>query len=230
LNLNPHYTYLLILIGSIIGPLALSFDTKVAFYKTWKYLFPAMVLPAAFYIGWDILFTKNGVWSFSADHIVGYSFQGLPMEEILFFFVVPYCCVFIYACIRSYFPSMSDSNASRMVFAILSLAFITVALLNSDRAYTYFTGLFAGGFMLLVLLLRTVFNAFHTKAFMLAYIIILIPFLIVNGFLTAIPVVLYNDLENLSIRLYTIPVEDTVYGLLLILMNVVLYEKLKTLY
>ncbi len=189
-----------------------------------------MVLPAAFYIGWDILFTKNGVWSFSADHIVGYSFQGLPIEEMLFFFVVPYCCVFIYACIRAYFPLMVDTRVSRILFAVLALLFLTIAFLNQDRAYTYFTGFFTGGFMLLVLLLRTVFNTFQTKAFLIAYVIILIPFLIVNGFLTAIPVVLYNDLENLSIRLYTIPVEDTVYGLLLILMNVVLYEKLKSWY
>jgi len=187
-----------------------------------------MVLPAAFYIGWDILFTKNGVWSFSADHIVGCSVQGLPIEEMLFFFVVPYCCVFIYACIRAYFPLMVDNRFSRILFAVLALFFLAIAFVNPDRAYTYFTGLFTGGFMLLVLLLRTVFNTFHAKAFLIAYAIILIPFLIVNGFLTAIPVVLYNDLENLSIRLYTIPVEDTVYGLLLILMNVVLYEKLKS--
>jgi lycopene cyclase domain-containing protein len=125
---------------------------------------------------------------------------------------------------------MVDTRVSRILFAVLALLFLTIAFLNQDRAYTYFTGFFTGGFMLLVLLLRTVFNTFQTKAFLIAYVIILIPFLIVNGFLTAIPVVLYNDLENLSIRLYTIPVEDTVYGLLLILMNVVLYEKLKSWY
>ena len=57
--------------------------------------------------------------------------------------------------------------------------------------------------------------------------VILIPFLIVNGFLTAIPVVLYNDAENLNLRIYTIPFEDIFYGMLLVLMNIVIYEKLK---
>ena len=66
------------------------------------------------------------------------------------------------------------------------------------------------------------------KAFLISYAIVLIPFLIVNGFLTAIPVVLYNDAENLGIRIYTIPFEDAFYGMLLVMMNISIFEKLRS--
>ena len=64
--------------------------------------------------------------------------------------------------------------------------------------------------------------------FYLAYLVSLIPFYIVNGILTGIPVVIYNDLQNSGIRIGTIPFEDHFYSLAMILMNVLFFEYFRT--
>jgi lycopene cyclase domain-containing protein len=226
--LNSHYTYFLILAASLAGPLALSFDKKVAFYKNWKYLFPAMVIPALLYIVWDIYFTSKGVWSFNPAYITGISLYNLPLEEVLFFFIVPYCCLFIYACIRAYFPNLVNKKSADLFLLILAVALFVTGVIYVEKYYTSWTFIFTCAFSLIIYAARKFFKDFDAVSFLVSYAICLIPFLIVNGFLTAIPVVIYNDAENLGIRMYTIPFEDAFYGMLLVLMNITIYEKLKS--
>lgn len=224
--MNSHYTYFLILGASLAGPLALSFDKKVAFYKSWKYVVPAMILPAIFYIAWDIFFTAKQVWSFNDDYITGIHLFNLPIEEVLFFLVVPYCCLFIYACIRAYFPQLNSNGTTRRTWWVLGISLVVVALVFYNRYYTSWTFLFCGLYLLFMSLRQRYFQTFNQGAFLVSYLVILIPFLLVNGLLTSIPIVLYNDVANLGLRIYTIPFEDVFYGMLLVLMNVTIYEKL----
>ena len=60
------------------------------------------------------------------------------------------------------------------------------------------------------------------------YLFALIPFFIVNGFLTGsfteAPIVIYNDQENLGIRILNIPVEDILYCFNILVMVVAVYE------
>jgi len=64
--------------------------------------------------------------------------------------------------------------------------------------------------------------------FYLTYAVILIPFLLINGALTGMftpqPVVSYNDLHNLGVRIFTIPVEDSVYLLGVMFIVQMIYE------
>jgi lycopene cyclase domain-containing protein len=225
--LNTHYTYFIILAASLAGPLLLSFDKKVTFYKNWKYLLPAMVIPASLYIAWDIYFTSKQVWSFNEDYIIGSKLVNLPVEEVLFFFVVPYCCVFIYACIRAYFPGLKNRRWADIFLMLLAALLLATGIFYHDRYYTGWTFTFTGAIILFIYLFKKHFKEFDAISFVVSYAVCLIPFLLVNGFLTSIPVVLYNDAENLGVRIYTIPFEDTFYGMLLVLMNIILYEKIK---
>jgi lycopene cyclase domain-containing protein len=234
--LNPQYTYFAILAASLAGPLLLSFDKKVAFYKQWKYLFPAMLLPALFFLVWDEVKTRNGVWSFSNNHTIGIKISSLPVEEVLFFFIVPYCCVFVYECICAYFPSVKKKQWGTPVLVVMCILFVAGAVFSYGKDYTFYTSLLNAVFIIIVLVFKKFFTSFNAPAFLISYSVIVIPFLIVNGFLTAIPVVSYNDAENLGYRIFSflpwpmhnIPVEDIFYGMLLIMMNIAAFEKLRS--
>lgn len=233
--MDSQYTYLLIHAASLAAPLALSFDKKVAFYTKWKYLFPAMLLPALFFLLWDEYFTRIGVWGFSEAHITGIKIGHLPIEEVLFFFTVPYCCVFVYECIRCYFPALKQSKLASTILLVGGFVMLNAGILNIDKAYTGYTFVLNAAFIALLFAFKRFFNGFDALSFLVSYAICLVPFFIVNGFLTAIPVVLYNDAENLGIRMFSffpapmhnIPFEDTFYGMLLIMMNVAFFERLR---
>ena len=225
--MNTQYTYFLILAASLAGPLMLSFDKKVGFYKKWKYLFPAMLLPALCYVVWDIYFTSIGVWSFNEAYITGFKLWNLPIEEVLFFIIVPYCCIFIYECIRCYFPTIKNHSSSNLLLKGMAVTLLILGCYFYNRQYTSLTFIFLSIFIAILLNVKSFFKDFHATYFLIAYAIVLIPFLIVNGLLTAIPVVIYNDMENLGRRIYTIPVEDIFYGMLLVMMDIAIYEKLR---
>ena len=226
--LDKQYTYLLILTLSLAGPLLLSFDKKVAYYKKWKYIFPAMLLPALFYIIWDAWFTSIHVWSFNPDYITGIHILNLPVEEVLFFFVVPYSCSFIYECIRCYFPAISTSLLSERILFATGALLLIIAVFFNQLQYTFYTAIFCAAFIFTLFLFRKNIDSFNSAAFLISFAVILFPFLIVNGFLTALPIVLYNNAENLALRIYTIPIEDIFYGMLLVMMNIVIFEKLRS--
>lgn len=225
--MNSHYTYFLILALTLAGPLLLSFDKKVTFYKKWKYVFPAMLLPAVAYIIWDSLFTSLEIWKFNDQYITGAILLNLPIEEVLFFFVIPYCCVFIYECIRVYFPGIKNNRTSSLILLLIAALLFVMGIIFYNKAYTASTFLLTAIFIGLILSLPGYFKHFNSTAFLLSYAIILVPFLIVNGFLATLPAVIYNDHENLGIKIHTIPVEDIFYGMLLVMMNIVGYERIK---
>jgi lycopene cyclase domain-containing protein len=220
-----NFTYLLLMLGSLAVPLACSFEKQVQFYSKLKYLFPAILFSGAVFILWDLRFEELGIWSFNPEYVTGIYLLNLPVEEWLFFLVVPYCCIFIYEVLKVKVPHFDKPNLFVAISLVLLIAFALLAWFARQKLYTFFT------FFLLTIyfgytVFRNQFKPFFTR-FYLTWLISLIPFLIVNGILTAMPVIEYNDLHNLGIRVFTIPVEDFFYFFLLLIMNITIYEYMR---
>jgi lycopene cyclase domain-containing protein len=219
-----HFTYLFLMLFTIAGPAILSFDSRVAFYKKWKFLPIPLFVTTVYFVIWDYFFTKYGVWSFNENYILGPTLLLLPLEEWLFFIFVPFACVFIYECTNYYIKKDILGKYAYTINLIILIVISIISILNIDKAYTAFNFISAA---LLMAYIQFVHKPKWLGRFYVGYIFSLVPFFIVNGILTYLPVVSYNNAENLGIRIITIPAEDTIYCLLLLLMNVTMYEALK---
>lgn len=213
--------YLYLILFTVFFPLVLSFDRRVRFIRQWKYLFPAITIVATVFLVWDYYFTLWGVWGFNQEYLWGPHLANLPIEEVSFFIVVPFACVFLYEVFRHYLPQDYLAKPAPYISGLLIVLFVATAILNWGAYYTTVT--FAST-ALLLFLVQYVLKVKWMGWFYLGYLVSLVPFLVVNGILTALPVVWYNDAHNLGIRLYTIPLDDTVYCMLLLLGNITIYE------
>lgn len=218
-------TYILINLLSVSIPLLLSFDRKVHYYRRWKYLLPSILLTLVIFILWDIYFTHIGIWGFNPLHLSGIEIVNLPLGEWLFFITVPYASIFLYDVYKAYVKQDLLGKAAPRISAFLMGFLLFIGFANLDRLYTSVTFISLAIFIGLV---QYILRVNFMGRFYLSYTVVLIPFIIVNGILTGSyieeEVVWYNDLENLGRRIFTIPVEDIFYGMLLILMNVSFYE------
>lgn len=234
MTFDPKYTYLLLDAVTFLFPLALSFDKKVAFYKYWWRLFPAIVISGALFIVWDHFFTVanntftaagqqwSGIWNFNPEYLTGIYWLHLPIEEWLFFLVVPYACVFIYEVLNAYWPKPPLTMATPYLNGMVLGGSLIAALLAWGKWYPMVTFLGLAALMAIVLLL----NVNYMGRFYRMYVVHLIPFYTINGVLTGLPVVVYNNSENFGVRVFTVPIEDGFYSMLLLLLNITLYEYL----
>jgi lycopene cyclase domain-containing protein len=217
--------YAILLLASISIPLLLSFDRKLHFYTRWKYVLPAISVVAAIYIAFDVYFTHQGFWGFNHDYHGNTKLLGLPIEEWLFFIVVPYASLFLHYSFVLYFPQIKLSDRiTQSITRALLFGLIIVIAFNYQRAYTVYIIIT----MIVTLGLAMLENSKLLNQFYITFILILIPFLIVNGILTGSfidgVVVWYNDAENIGKRFFTIPYEDFLYAFSMIYLGLLLTE------
>lgn len=220
--------YLIVNFASFIVPFLFSFHPKLLFYKRWGYAWPAIILTAILFIIWDEYFTRLGIWGFNPSYLSGYEIFNLPVEEVLFFICIPYACLFTYHCFGILIRKNHFYRYEKTITIILLTFLVVAALICYSRLYTVVT------FTALALFLafaRFIVKAPWLSRFYFSYLVLLLPFTIVNGILTGTglqdPVVWYNNSEIIGYRILTIPVEDVFYGMLLILMVVHIYEWLR---
>lgn len=222
------YTYLLIHIFTVIICFIASFDSRLLFHKHFKTFLLSSTIVAVPFILWDSWFTKMGVWWFNTDYVTGYSFLGLPIEEHMFFWFIPFSCVFTYYVIDKYFEMNWLKSFNTILVFTSTIVLVVIAAIYHDKIYTFITALVTLGTLLF---LHFIAKKEELSKASLVYFMLLPGFFAVNGVLTGTglesPIVNYNSDNFLGIRILTIPIEDMVYGYSLILLNIYFFDLFK---
>ncbi len=226
-----HFLYTYAHLFALIPILCLSFDKKVAFYKEWKYLIPALFIVAIPYWIWDVAKTAEDVWGFNIRYYT-VKIVNLPIEEWLFFITFPFASVFIYLCLNAWFPKTKFLDMLRKIDTPLSIflisVFFFVGLWHWGKAYTTTTFWIAS----FILLWQFLYGSKEVRVlFYRMFPLATVPFILVNGVFTGgfteQPIVVYNPEEYLGIRFFTIPLDDFSYNFGLELAVISLYEWFK---
>ena len=220
------YYYIALDILSFSVPFLFSFERKwMNFIRFWKPYFLAIFTVGFFFILWDIYFAYENVWGFNKEYLLGYELFKLPLEEWLFFMLIPYSSNFIHYSMEYFFPKFQLSKSfTQGITILLFIISFGVFTWNLDKIYTAASfGLFT-----LLMVFQMIFQWRYARRFYISFIIIYIPFFFVNSALTGSysenPVVFYDNHENLGIRIGTMPLEDSFYCFSMLYGSVLLFE------
>jgi lycopene cyclase domain-containing protein len=92
--------YMIALILSIFFPLLLSFYPPLKFWRNLKALIFSLSIIVIVFGAWDVFATWRMHWFFNSAGVIGKKIINLPVEEWLFFIVIPFCCIFTWEVLK----------------------------------------------------------------------------------------------------------------------------------
>jgi lycopene cyclase domain-containing protein len=95
------FTYLGLLLGCLVVTAPLELLLRVRVYARWRRLLLAVLPEFAVFVVWVLYAIAQGHWNYSATRTLDVRLPGgIPVEEVLFFLVVPLCSVLALEAVR----------------------------------------------------------------------------------------------------------------------------------
>ncbi|HEX6870291.1 MAG TPA: lycopene cyclase domain-containing protein [Micromonosporaceae bacterium] len=96
-----HFTYLLVLAACLFAALWLEPILRVGVLRRWRRLVRMLLPVVIVFVLWDVAAIAAGHWWYDPAQVTGVDLPGrLPLEELLFFLVVPICAVLGFEAVR----------------------------------------------------------------------------------------------------------------------------------
>ncbi|QCW51591.1 lycopene cyclase domain-containing protein [Nocardioides dongxiaopingii] len=94
-------TYAAMLVFVLVATLPLEILLRTRVYARLRRLALVLVCAGLPFVVWDLLAVRAGHWFFDTSQTLGLELAGLPLEEVLFFVVVPLASVMTLEAVRS---------------------------------------------------------------------------------------------------------------------------------
>ena len=96
-----HGAYALVLVLVVAGTLPLELGLRTRVYARWRRLLLTLAPVVVVFVAWDAYAIGRDAWSFDPAQTLGLELPaGLPVEELLFFLVVPVASVLTLEAVR----------------------------------------------------------------------------------------------------------------------------------
>lgn len=97
--------YVGVLAFVLVGSLWLEVVLRTHVLRRWRRLMLTMVLPVVAFVVWDAYAIAAGHWTFDTTRILGFTVvAGVPIDEVLFFIVIPIASVLTLEAVRAVKP------------------------------------------------------------------------------------------------------------------------------
>ena len=97
-----HLTYLAVLCGCLLGAVWVEPVLHVHVVRRWRRVAITLAVVVVIFGGWDVAAVTGGHWRYDPEQTLGVRLlAGLPLEELLFFLVVPFAAILGFEAVRA---------------------------------------------------------------------------------------------------------------------------------
>ena len=95
-DLPDHWQYAALLAGCLLITLPLELVLGARVYRRPRRLVRALLPMLVVFVVWDLVGIARGHWSYADRFVTGVRLGSMPLEELLFFVVIPVCGLLTY--------------------------------------------------------------------------------------------------------------------------------------
>lgn len=93
-------SYLLVLAACFVATLPLELVWRARVYRRPRRWLLSLLPVVVVFVAWDVWAIGRGHWAYDVTQMTGFRLGNLPLEELLFFVVIPTCALLTFEAVR----------------------------------------------------------------------------------------------------------------------------------